>query len=326
MNNRKNMVDERFELASVIFRFAGNWEYNIGYSNLDNIEYPFSDEDYKEYASYNTDGTNDYQREVAETFKKFAQHEAVKYAKELKNLQLGFDAVFNFAVHTEKKDGEFVFIKDTALLFDGRWNDGRAEKFLPLFNKFYTDTNYAEFYNSHIPYFEKITQKFVDEYYQYVNFEWFSKYVDTFNLRCILSPSNSVCNYAATVNNKIVYCLVRVKTPGAMIHEYCHSFGNLLAEKWYNENPEFKKWCDDSVDLEKNPASNHGWVMANEYVTNAYDILYRCQNTGYETIDDKSYRQNEIAPILMLKDFKNGFTYIGEIFKMVLTLENDTRL
>ena len=313
----KNMVDERFECISVIFRLAGNWEYNIGYSNLDYIKYPpFSDEDYK---LYTVDWANDYQREVSETFIKFANHEAVEYAKEL---AFGFDAVFRFAIHIEKKNSEFMFIEDIDSMFDnGRWDNERAQKFLKLFNKFYKDTNYAEFYNSHALYFEEVTQKFIDEYYQYINFEWFSKYVDTENLKCILSPSNSVGNYAATVNDKIIYSLVREKTPGTIIHEYCHSFGNPLGEKLYAENAEFREWCDDSVDLEKMPYYSSGWSMAREYVTNAYDILYRCQSQGYEIVDDKNYKQNEIAPVLMLKDFKSGFKYIGEIFKMVLDLE-----
>jgi hypothetical protein len=309
MINSKNMVDEKFELISIIFRLAGNWEYNIGYSNLD-IEYPFSDEELQGYL----DGTNDYQREVAKFFKKYAGHEAVAYARELSTgyLKLGFDAPFMFAVHIEKKDGKFVFIEDIDSLFDGRWNDGRAEKFLSLFNKFYTDTNYVEFYNSHIPYFEEITQKFVDEYYQYVDLEWFSKYVDISNLRSILSPSNSVCNYAATVNDKIVYCLVREKTAGAVIHEYCHSFGNPLAEKLYKENAEFKKWCDDSVDIEKMPYYNQGWVMANEYVTDAYTILYHVQHGA--KLEEQILKNKN-------RDFENSFPYIEQIHKMILALE-----
>ena len=38
MNQKMNFVDERFELISVIFRLAGNWEYNIGAGGLDDIE------------------------------------------------------------------------------------------------------------------------------------------------------------------------------------------------------------------------------------------------------------------------------------------------
>jgi hypothetical protein len=305
----KNMVDERFECISIIFRLTGNWEYNIGYSNID-VEYPFSDEQLQGYL----DGTNDYQREVAENFKKFAEHEAVAYARELStgHLKLGFDAPFRFAVHIEKKGSEFVFIDNIDSLFDGRWNDGRAEKFLFLFNKFYKDTYYAEFYTSHISYFEKITKKFIDEYYQYVDLEWFSKYVDISNLRCILSPSNSICNYAATINNKIVYCLVREKTAGAVIHEYCHSFGNPLAEKLYAENAEFKKWCDDSVDLEKMPYYNQGWAMANEYVTDAYTILYHVQHG--ENLEEQILKYKN-------RDFENSFPYAEEVYNMILALE-----
>ena len=202
-----NMVDKRFECAAVIFRFAGYWEF--GGLELD------------------------YQKEVAEVFAKYAEHEAVKYAKDL---DFSYDKVLKFAVHIEKADEKFVFIEDIQSLF-GNWNQENSKKFLELFNKFYVDTNYKEFFNSHIELFEQHTKKFINEMYGTIDFEWFGKYVDPSNLRCIYSLSSG--NYGATVNDKIIYCLV-FKDGSAIVHEYCHSFANPLADKWYNENPEFK--------------------------------------------------------------------------------------
>jgi hypothetical protein len=292
----KNMVDERFECISVIFRLAGS----VNYCDL----------------------LNDYMREVGETFAEFAEHEAVQYAKNTLSNHLGYDAVFKFAVHIEKKDGEFVFIEDIASLFDGRWNDGRAEQFLPLLNKFYVDTEYAEFFNSRIKYFEEGTKKFIDNCYGNIDFEWFRKYVDPSNLRCIISPSSG--NYGATVNDKIIYCQVFMGIDNVpIVHEYCHSFANPLSDKWYIENPEFKKWCDDSVNMEKMPYYGGGGTMGREYVTRAYNILYCCQckgNGGF-TENGDTYKWSEFAPILMMSDYKNGFPYIEEVYKMILELE-----
>jgi len=270
-----NMVDERFECAAVIFRFAGYWEF--GGLELD------------------------YQKEVAEVFAKFAEHETVKYAKEL---DFSYDKVLKFAVHIEKVDGKFVFIEDIQSLF-GNWNQENSKKFLELFNKFYIDTNYEEFFNSHMELYEEYTQKFVDETYGKIDFEWFGKYVDPSNLRCIYSLSSG--NYGATVNDKIVYCCV-FGNGGAVVHEYCHSFGNKLADKWYNENAEFKKWCDDSVDAEKMPWYNSGWGMGCEYIVRAYSILYRIQHgAGAEEW------------LAIERDF--GFIYIREVYNMILNLE-----
>jgi hypothetical protein len=81
MSSKLNFVDERFELVSVIFRLAGNWEYNLGAGGLDDIEYPFSDEQRAELAK--CEATNGYQLEVAKTFMPYIEHEAVVYAKNL---------------------------------------------------------------------------------------------------------------------------------------------------------------------------------------------------------------------------------------------------
>jgi len=301
----KNMVDERFELISVIFRLAGREEYS--------------------------DTGNDYSKEVAEKFAKFAEHPAVHYVKNDLSVDklggyLGYDAPFRFSVHIEKKDGKFVFIEDFNLLFDNRWGDGRAEKFLLLLNKFYADTDYNKFYKAHILHFEQFTQKFIDDVYSKIDFEWFAKYVDISNLRCILTESSGECEYGATVNDKIIYSLLFGSINSSLVHEFCHSFGAPLSVKLYSENSEFKKWCDDSVDIEKNPEYNHGSVIADEYVTRAYEILYWCQGYGNEkftqTYRGITYKRNEFAPICIIKDFKNGFPYIEEIYKMLLEIEN----
>lgn len=283
----ENMVDERFECLSVIFRLAGS-------ANYDAVE-------------------TDYQKEVAGKFAKYAEHPAVKLIKSFdgsNGVWVGYDCVLKFAVHIEKKDGKFIFIDDITSMFDGRWNETAAKNFLPLFNDFYVDTDYTGFFNSHMPYFEEVTQKFVAETYRHIDLNWFGKYVDPSNLRCIYSLSSG--NYAATVNDKFIYCLVWGGTP-PITHEYCHSFANPLADKWYNENPKFRKWSDDSVNLEKMPFYGSGQSIAREYVTRAYDILYIVQHGG--NLNEWLSKERDFQ-------FKDSFKYIEEVYKMILELEN----
>ena len=204
-----NMVDERFELTAVICRLAGRPEYCS-----------------PDFGAYNTD----YHREVADVFAQFANHPAVEYAKKLTDI-ICYDKVLKFAVHIEKKGGEFVFIDDINSLF-GAWNDESAREFLRLYNRFYHDTGYAEFFNSHLALFEIATERFIEETYRHIDLGWFGKYVDAANLRCIYSLSSG--NYAATVNNRIVYCLVHGGNP-PITHEYCHAFANAIADTWYND-------------------------------------------------------------------------------------------
>lgn len=277
----ENMVDERFECLSVIFRLAGYLEYN--------------------------DLELDYQKDIAEKFAKFINHEAVIYAK---NLKFSYNKVFKFAVHIEKKDGGFIFIENINSLLDGNWNEENTVKFLELFNNFYVDTNYKNFFNSYIKWFTEITQRFIDKTYGKIDLKWFGKYVDSSNLRCIYSPSSG--NYGATVNDKIVYCLVH-GLEGPVVHEYCHSFANPLAEKWYNENHEFKKWVDESINTEKMPYYNNSTAMKNEYVTRAYHILYEVQH-GADLDEWLSIQRNVHG--------KDSFKYIEEVYNMILKSEN----
>jgi len=299
------MVDERFELAALIFRLAGHRD---------------------EYCETDTD----YQRKLIETFAKFAEHPAVKLARTFdgsNGVWVGYDAVVKFAVHIEKKNNRFVFIEDISSMFDcGRWNKAAAKEFLPLFNDFYIDTNYVNFFNSHVSYFEEITKNFIEKSYNKIDFEWFRKYVDPSNLRCIYSPSVTRHNYGSTVNDKIIYCVsTETSSASTVIHEYCHSFGNPLAHKWYRENEKFKKWCDDSVNTELNPAYTNGWTMSGEYVTRAYNILYCCQcdNKPVLVYDGVTYKWSELAPLQIAHDFKLGFSYIGEVYKMIFERENN---
>lgn len=144
-----------------------------------------------------------------------------------------------------------------------------------------------------------------------IDFEWFRKYVNPANLRCILSPSSEPCNYAASENDKIVYSVVW-SDGSALVHEYCHWFGNPIGAKWYDENSEFKKWCEDTINIEKLPFYGEGKGIAHEYCARAFDILYKVQH-------------GENLELALLKEknnhFENAFPHMKEVYKMVLELD-----
>ena len=100
MNNKNNMIDERFELVSLIFKLAGH------------------------RAEYN-DNNTEYQKELLNTFAAFKEHPSVIA---IKNYQCSYDRAFKFALHIDKKEEEFVFIDNIDSLFDGdRWIMNKAE-------------------------------------------------------------------------------------------------------------------------------------------------------------------------------------------------------
>lgn len=273
--NFDNMVDERFELLSLVFRLAGHEEYCDLYT--------------------------DYQQSLETSFRNFSQHAAVQYAAAI---PFGYDAVFNFSVHLVKDGDRFIFIENIdSLVEDGRWTQESAAEFLPLLNQFYVESGFAEFYQSNMDFYIAETQWFVDGVYSQIDLDWFKAYVNPENLRCIYSPSSIMNNYGATVNDLIVYASVSADGIAA-VHEFCHSFANPIAHKWYAENAEFAQWCEDTIDPEMLPSYGNGEIIAGEYVTLAYNALY--------------YADHGYAPIsLLIREEMQGFPYIEDVYAMI---------
>jgi hypothetical protein len=272
------MVDERFELLSLVFRLAESPGY--------------------------CDTLTDYQQELSAAFASRKGHPAVVYAAKL---PLGYDAVFKFAVHMEKRGDGFVFIPDLGSLWDDeRWTYASATAFLPMLNDFYREAAFADFFEAHVPFYDEETQRFVENTQSALDLAWFRPYVDPENLRCVLAPSSSRQNHSATVNGSIVYGAVcpraRVRT---LVHEYCHSFANPRALSWYADNPEFRQWCDDSADAAKWPMYATGDIMAREYVTRAYEVLYMA---GHSSVP---------LPFLLAWHQGLGFPYIEDVYAMI---------
>jgi hypothetical protein len=275
--NNKNMVDERFELLSLVFRLAGRSEYG--------------DED------------TDYQKEIKNNFSPFKSHPAIEYASKL---PVHYDAIASYSCHIVKDGDKFVLLSDIDSL-DKRWTTEAAMKFIELLNDFYTQSQFANFIENHKSFYEAETKRFIEETYGAVDLEWFRPYVDPTNLRCIYSPSSIRQNYGVTVNGKIVYSVVS-GSGGAIVHEFCHSFANPIGHKWYDENADFKRWCHDSYSKEKMPSYSPGKILAGEYVTRAYNILYDVEH-------------GKPLFLLLLAEKDMGWIYIEDVYAMITTHE-----
>jgi len=289
-----NLVDERFELLSLVFRLAGNPEYN----EID----------------------TEYQRELNARFDAFKQHPAVAYKRQ--NLGFGYDTVFSMALHLEKAGDRFALINNTGYLFnDGmptaRWTPSNASPFIALLNDFYIDTDFVKFFDSHADLYTECSAAFERGVLRSFNFKWFEAYgANPDNMRIILSPATSRNCYAGTVygvsshNNIVCAALPGLKEyskdyASFIAHEFAHSFANPIADALYEGNREFRKWCDDSVNLELLPFYPEGKHMAHEYVTRAYDTLYMIENFGANIEQDLNYHK------------KQGFAHIKDVYALV---------
>jgi len=286
-----NLVDERFELVSLIFRLAGRHPY--------------------------TSRDTEYQRALDETFEKFKSHPAVEYTRW--SLVFSFDAPFGLAVHLQKVGDEFVLVDNIDFLMnDSRWSRGdRITEFVRLLNDFYTDTNFGEFFQKHLSYFQEHTANFM-EIYRNVNLNWFEQHgINPNNLRVIISPAGGAGGYGARVygrvpEDNIVYAAILHLSDfdwfyNILIHEFAHSIGNPIAEQWYAENEEFRSWAHYSLDAVRQivPAYNSSLIIAFEYVTRAYTILYFAENGGINLVQ------------AFLYEISQGFHHIQEVYAMI---------
>lgn len=92
----KPKVDERVELMSIVFRLAGNPEYN--------------DENNKRYAD-----------DIESYFSAYKNSDLILYAKSLReNRGISYDAVMSMAVRLEKKGKRFELIAENEDNLDSR--------------------------------------------------------------------------------------------------------------------------------------------------------------------------------------------------------------
>ncbi|MDR1341144.1 MAG: DUF4932 domain-containing protein, partial [Prevotellaceae bacterium] len=109
----KPTVDKRVELLSIVFRLAGNDEYNRDY--------------FKRYID-----------RIDRHFTPYKNHELIRFARTMaKGRGVSFDAVMCMAVHIDRNINPLV--KFTDRIPESRWGKKNADKFVKLLKQFYKD-------------------------------------------------------------------------------------------------------------------------------------------------------------------------------------------
>ena len=286
-----NKVYESTELVGLVMRLSGCWIH--GQQN------------------------SEYQQRLSSTFAEFADHPAVDAAREAM-LEFGnFSWPMAFALYMERVGTEFQFREGTDFCedyyapFSQEWADG----FLDLLNDFYKVSGFAEFYQEHIPYYEAFTQRLMDELWGKIYFDWFYQFgFGPDNMRAALWPSGGTngffgptildINYAIIPRGQDLYFGDILET---VIHEFAHSIGNPIAAAWYADETkeEFRRLSYDSIDLGRLWFYPTSEIMAAEYVTRAFTILYMVEAHG-----------DDLVPWLMT-EIMRGFIYIETVYAMI---------
>jgi Domain of unknown function (DUF4932)/Bacterial Ig-like domain len=146
-------VDPRVELMSVIFRLAGNSEYNQG-----------------RVPAYNA--------AIDKWFAPFRDHEAVQVAREFRTKYgASFDAPMAMAVNLKDIDtlAERVPVDAKESHLDARWHGKEARRFLAAARRFVADAKFTDFLASQKEFYDRTAadlRAIVDQ----ADFNWFEKF------------------------------------------------------------------------------------------------------------------------------------------------------
>jgi hypothetical protein len=222
-------VDPRVELISLIFRLAGNPEYNQG-----RVE------------SYTAD--------VEERFNVFRDHEVVKLAAQLRRSRgVSFDACMSMAVHLDN-------VRDLNLLvplepwpdaLDRRWTASDVKRFLAAARKFVKDTSFQEFFAKHRALYETTEDRMRKLMEKEGHLEWFDEFFGE-RPQAVFTIAPALLNGGACYGprrnepgqQETLYCILGVwKTDSeglpeftadmlqTVVHEFTHSYANPIIDR-----------------------------------------------------------------------------------------------
>jgi Domain of unknown function (DUF4932) len=144
-------VDNRIELLSIVFRLAGNFEYN--------------DDIYRSYVS-----------DIHSYFDKYKDHPLIVFATDLRNKNgVSFDAVMFMAIYLEQPPLLNPIVPFSSKVPEGRWGQDNANKFVGLLKQFYTDAKCEEFFKGHEGLYKIAQGKFMPVY-KALDIYWYNQY------------------------------------------------------------------------------------------------------------------------------------------------------
>ena len=219
-------VNNQVELLAIVFKLAGNREYQACHVPA-------------------------YSKSVDEHFEKFKNHKLIRFANELRrNESISYNAVVAMATVLDENLNPKVNFSET--LPEMRWNESDATKFVKLLKKFYKDTNCKEFFRKNETLFKEVEKRF-SKVYNNLDLKWYQTfygYDADENFNPIISLGCGSGNYGANYTNpgekKEIFCIVGTRyidNSGIpiykedeilplIVHEYSHSFVNPLIDKY----------------------------------------------------------------------------------------------
>ncbi len=220
-------VDPRVELIGIVFRLAGNPEFNHG-------------------------TLRPYVKAIERHFGDFDNHPAVKMAAELRQTRsMSCDGPMSLAVHIDRNYRLRKTDEQWPSTLDERWNRQETTKFLKHLRQFAKETKFDEFFKSQSAIYETGIRSCNDLIGPLEIGTWLQQYFgveNTGDLNLLLGFVNGFSSYGVRfmnggtsekyaivgmrpfdTENTIIFRPIQI---GTTVHEFCHSFANPVVEKY----------------------------------------------------------------------------------------------
>ncbi len=314
-------VDQRVELMAIIFRLAGNREYNQG-------------------------KLQPYVSEIDRHFGPFREHEAIKLAREMREkMGVGFDTVMYLAVNMNNVrdlQERVQFDAPGGLLRERGLSEQQAQqlagvirKFLTSVRTFVADSKAEEFFKAHQKFYDTADGRLRAVVSKHADFPWFSRFygkspaADFFVVPLL---ANSETNFAPRVpgigmRQELYAVITTSKTDtaglpvydegkvGTLVHEFSHSFVNPLVEsrKDQFEKPAQKIFAHVNEALTEQ-AYGAWHLMMIESVVRAATARYILAHEGVKKAREEVIDQQG-----------KGYLHLPELFDLLDEYERDRK-
>jgi len=221
-------VDPRVELLSIIFRLAGNPEYNQG-------------------------RVPGYLEDFEKQFGRMREHAVVQLARELRaSSGVSFDACMSMAAHlTDPPELAPRAPFDAARSgLDARWPRAEAQKFVELARAFVQESAFVAFFAAHEQLYERTAERLRTTLAQEARMNWFDRFFGarpgarfTLAIGMLNGGSCYGASFRAPDGQEDLYCVLGVwmvdqndeprfdaSVISTVVHEFCHSYTNPLID------------------------------------------------------------------------------------------------
>ena len=308
--NVKPVVDLRVELLSIVFRLAGNPEYNS--------------EDLKSYVA-----------EINAHFNPYRAHPLIAFAKQIAEEKgIRYDAVMFMAIHLKQPPYLSPLVSFKQRVPEKRWKYEHAEKFVSLLQRFYREAKCEDFFNQHSPLYELAKSRF-DNVFRKVDLNWYKAYYGKLpdaKFNVIIGLGNGGGNYGPHLvypnGKEELYAILGTWSIDSIgmpvyeeesfmpfiIHEYNHSFINQLVEENANQlEAPGKKIYNKVREQMESMAYGNSKTMIDESLVRAAVVRYM-KNHGTDSAKVQD---------LIHSERKSGFLWIEDVINVLEHYESN---